>query len=351
MYEDDGYFSSSSSSPSCDEQDKDVRWLLTSPAEKKSVFKPSTSCPSKTQKARQKHTTQETKIRTILHLDIDCFYCQCESHENPSLLEKPFGIGQKHILVTCNYIAREKGIKKLMLKSTALKICPELIIIDGSDLTKYREQSRRIYMAFRNIVKQLPCGEEGKNFVMKGYMDEMYADITPTVECCLSSSMSIQQEDLHESIFVYGSQSSTISISEDQSGATATIRVAPHSHAASKNDYKTEEIATLTRHLKLASHYAHRIQKELFTKQGFTTTIGISTNPMLAKIASDLKKPNSINLLYPWRASSILEKMPLRKIPQLGKRTLAILNDCLVEEHKLYSNHDCQEEEAFWTCR
>ena len=49
------------------------------------------------------------RTRVILHFDIDCFYAQVEIIKDPSLSSKPVGIKQKNIVVTCNYIAREKG--------------------------------------------------------------------------------------------------------------------------------------------------------------------------------------------------------------------------------------------------
>ena len=49
------------------------------------------------------------RSRVILHFDIDCFYAQVEMIKDPSLSSKPLGIKQKNIVVTCNYIAREKG--------------------------------------------------------------------------------------------------------------------------------------------------------------------------------------------------------------------------------------------------
>ncbi len=42
--------------------------------------------------------------RTILHFDIDCFYAQVETLLDPSLADKPVGIQQKNIVVTCNYL-------------------------------------------------------------------------------------------------------------------------------------------------------------------------------------------------------------------------------------------------------
>ena len=45
--------------------------------------------------------------RTIIHVDIDCFYAQVEMLRNPDLRNIPLGIQQKHIVVTCNYVRIE----------------------------------------------------------------------------------------------------------------------------------------------------------------------------------------------------------------------------------------------------
>ena len=88
---------------------------------------------------KKNETPTASKPKYILHLDIDCFYCQCEEILNPPLAKKPLAIGQKHIIVTANYVARKLGIKKLMGRDEAFRICPALTIVDGSDLEKYRK--------------------------------------------------------------------------------------------------------------------------------------------------------------------------------------------------------------------
>ena len=47
-------------------------------------------------------------------------------------------------MVTCNYVARERGVKKMMSIKEAKDICPEIVIVSGEDLTHYREMSYRI---------------------------------------------------------------------------------------------------------------------------------------------------------------------------------------------------------------
>lgn len=54
------------------------------------------------------------------------------------------GIKQKYCLVTCNYPAREKGVTKGISITEAIKICPEIVVVNGEDLTHYREMSYKI---------------------------------------------------------------------------------------------------------------------------------------------------------------------------------------------------------------
>ncbi|KAG8131238.1 hypothetical protein E2320_017826 [Naja naja] len=67
--------------------------------------------------------------RIIVHLDLDCFYAQVEMICNPELRSKPLGVQQKYLVVTCNYEARNLGVKKLMGVKEAKEKCPDLILI------------------------------------------------------------------------------------------------------------------------------------------------------------------------------------------------------------------------------
>ncbi|XP_070792087.1 DNA polymerase iota isoform X2 [Pituophis catenifer annectens] len=82
--------------------------------------------------------------RIIVHLDLDCFYAQVEMICDPELRSKPLGVQQKYLVVTCNYEARNLGVKKLMGVKEAKEKCPDLVLVNGEDLTKYREFSYRV---------------------------------------------------------------------------------------------------------------------------------------------------------------------------------------------------------------
>jgi nucleotidyltransferase/DNA polymerase involved in DNA repair len=45
------------------------------------------------------------------------------------------GVTQKYLIVTCNYPARAAGVTKLMGIVEAKKKCPDLVLINGEDLT------------------------------------------------------------------------------------------------------------------------------------------------------------------------------------------------------------------------
>lgn len=45
--------------------------------------------------------------------------------------------------------------------------------------------------------------------------------------------------------------------------------------------------------------FAHQLKDDILNHFGFTVNIGISTNKLLAKMASDFKKPNLVHTLFP----------------------------------------------------
>ena len=147
--------------------------------------------------------------RCILHLDIDCFYCQCEEIDRNLRQVKPprpLAIGQKHIIVTCNYEARKYGVKKLQLRENAMAACPDLWIVEGSDLQQYRRHSRAVYEAFRRTLTEISFNlspeEELTIPAKKGTMDEMMADLTPAVDRMMKTKQS-ENPKSEESIAVH----------------------------------------------------------------------------------------------------------------------------------------------------
>lgn len=70
--------------------------------------------------------------------------------EDPKLRHLPLAVQQKQIIVTCNYEARRRGLHKLQLVKEARKKCPDLIIVLGEDLSRFRNASKELYAFLRN---------------------------------------------------------------------------------------------------------------------------------------------------------------------------------------------------------
>lgn len=71
---------------------------------------------------------------------------------------------------------------------------------------------------------------------------------------------------------------------------------------------------------------AKEIQTRISDELGFTVNIGISTNKLLAKVASDLKKPNAINTLFPHEIQEKLWALPVDTLFGVGRATKPKLN-------------------------
>lgn len=65
-------------------------------------------------------------------------------------------------------------------------------------------------------------------------------------------------------------------------------------------------------------HIATLIKKEIKDKLGLTCSIGIASNKLLAKLASNLKKPDGLVEIKPEEASSLLENLPVKELCGIG---------------------------------
>jgi DNA polymerase IV len=66
---------------------------------------------------------------------------------------------------------------------------------------------------------------------------------------------------------------------------------------------------------------ANLIKDRIANELGFTVNVGISTNKLLAKMASDFKKPNLVHTLYPSEIEKKLWKLPVGELFYVGHAT------------------------------
>jgi len=70
-----------------------------------------------------------------------------------------------------------------------------------------------------------------------------------------------------------------------------------------------------------AADLAVRIRDTIFMDLGLTCSIGVAPTKVVAKIASDVHKPNGLTVVEPDTLVSFLAPMPVRKIPGIGKKS------------------------------
>lgn len=70
---------------------------------------------------------------------------------------------------------------------------------------------------------------------------------------------------------------------------------------------------------------ALEIKNRVYEKFGFTVNIGISTNKLLAKMASDFEKPNKVHTLFPEEIREKMWKLPVSELYMAGRSSVEIL--------------------------
>ncbi|MEK7138354.1 MAG: DNA polymerase IV [Patescibacteria group bacterium] len=91
---------------------------------------------------------------------------------------------------------------------------------------------------------------------------------------------------------------------------------------------------------------AKKIQVEIKTKEKLTCSIGIGPNKLIAKIASDFKKPAGLTIIKENEAEGFIEPLAIRKIPGIGPKTGTLLNKKgikVVKDLKKFSKEELQE--------
>ena len=114
-------------------------------------------------------------MRHIIHADLDAFYATVEQLDNPELRGKPVLVGgrpeNRGVVATASYEARPFGVHSAMPMRTAVRLCPQGIIVPPR-FTRYREMSRQVmdvFGEFTEVIQPLS-------------LDEAYLDISDAVD-------------------------------------------------------------------------------------------------------------------------------------------------------------------------
>ena len=103
--------------------------------------------------------------RTILHIDLDAFFCAVEETRNPGLRGKAFAVGgkpeERGVVASCSYAARRMGVRSAMPMGKALRLCPGLIIVPSRH-GLYSEISQQVMKRLHDLtplVEQISIDE------------------------------------------------------------------------------------------------------------------------------------------------------------------------------------------------
>jgi DNA polymerase-4 len=62
------------------------------------------------------------------------------------------------------------------------------------------------------------------------------------------------------------------------------------------------------------------IKRAVLTETGLTVSIGVAANKLVAKIASDLDKPDGLTVVSAERVNAVLDPLPVKRLPGLGRK-------------------------------
>ncbi len=214
------------------------------------------------------------KSRVILHLDMDAFYAAVEIREDPRLAGRPLIIGhrgRRGVVSTCSYEARKFGVRSAMPSVTAERLCPQAIWLPGR-MSLYAEVSRRIL--------------------------RILGEFTPTLE-----PVSIDEAflDLTGVVADFGDPAPS-----DQAGPAMRARAS-----------RRRPVTTLEEGVTVARRMKDRIR----ITERLTASVGVAPNKFLAKVASDLEKPDGLVVLTIEAVSQRLWPLPIERLWGIGPRT------------------------------
>ncbi|GME49305.1 DNA-repair protein [Neofusicoccum parvum] len=297
--------------------------------------------------------------RVVIHLDYDAFYCAVVEAESPQLKRLPLAVQRKsavraasrpmltageqrsrsssraclvrqRALVNladgsrCNYEARRRGLHKLQLVTEARRLCPDLVIVLGEDLTRFRNASKLLYRFLRRF--------SWNGRVERLGFDEIWLDVTDQVDYNVNL---LNPHDLHHAYFCLAKDDPTHGFAFD---ATA---FAGNTFPASGLLSKDVAQDPLRLRLLVGSHLAHYLRAELEHHTNYTATVGISTNKLLSKLAGNVKKPNAQTTLLPPYDSTALDFIDahdIGRIPGIGFKLAQKLREFILHRPAAFSD-------------
>ena len=203
--------------------------------------------------------------RKILHIDMNSFFATAEQQANPYLRGKPLGVrgskAKRTIIAASSIEAKRLGIKTGLRVHEAQIICPDMNIVIGEP-RKYSDILRRLVSIF----------ERYSDTVEIFSIDECFLDVTKTAPLFTSR---VKNYDLRITNQFQNSNLKNLKLN----------KLNENCKLKSENWYFESAI-------NIAKMIKADIKKEI--GDWMTCSVGISYNKFLAKLGSDLQKPDGL---------------------------------------------------------
>ncbi len=76
-----------------------------------------------------------------------------------------------------------------------------------------------------------------------------------------------------------------------------------------------------------AEAHARTVKAQILDREGLTCSVGIGPNKLVAKIASDFRKPDGLTVVLPEAVQDFLDPLSIRVIPGIGPKTETFLRE------------------------
>jgi DNA polymerase IV (DinB-like DNA polymerase) len=80
-----------------------------------------------------------------------------------------------------------------------------------------------------------------------------------------------------------------------------------------------------------AAHLAQQLKIAIIISSKLSCTVGVSSNKLVSKIASNFKKPDGLTIVTPEKIEPFLDPLPIRTIPGIGKKTEEVFTEMGLE--------------------
>ena len=258
-------------------------------------------------------------VASVLHLDLDAFFAAVEQRDKPSLRGKPVivgGLGQRGVVATASYEARTYGVHSAMPMHEARRRCPHAAFISGR-FGAYRKASAIVM----NLLRELSPLVEPLS------LDEAFVDLAPAVArriAALQPSPPVEL-DATPGLSVVGPTSAVELVDPPGSPSEAGPRPAAALVEAAAGPAKPLVLRSFDPDdlRALADELRARLTD---LTGGLTASVGIGSSKFIAKVASELAKPNGIRIVEPGTEVATIAPLPARSIPGVGPVTMERLS-------------------------